>query len=136
MNASRQRLIGRLLGLGSVISLGVALLFALLPQENCGSVISEADYVGTSLAGGAGFYGRCMSVLGVASGLMWLFLILFLILAIISIVLTSRARAGREGASMPVHPDGDSKICPSCAEVVRAKAVVCKHCGREIPGEP
>jgi hypothetical protein len=135
VSGSRQRLVGRLLGLASVLSLGIALLFAFLPQGDCGSVVSEADYGGTSLAGGAGFYGRCMNVLGVASQLMWLFLVLFLLLAIISIVLTSRARAGREGASMAVHLDEDSKICPSCAEVVRARAIVCKHCGREIAAE-
>jgi len=27
---------------------------------------------------------------------------------------------------------GEGKICPFCAEVVRAEAVTCKHCGKDI----
>lgn len=35
--------------------------------------------------------------------------------------------------------EGHSKthwVCPSCAEIVRRDAKVCKHCGRELPAPP
>lgn len=28
---------------------------------------------------------------------------------------------------------GDEKTCPFCAETIKAAAVVCKHCGRDLP---
>ncbi len=28
---------------------------------------------------------------------------------------------------------GDLKKCPFCAELVKREAVVCKHCGRDLP---
>lgn len=30
---------------------------------------------------------------------------------------------------------GDDKACPFCAETIKAAAVVCKHCGRDLPAE-
>jgi O-antigen ligase len=30
---------------------------------------------------------------------------------------------------------GDLKKCPRCAELVKAEAVACKHCGHEFPTE-
>lgn len=32
----------------------------------------------------------------------------------------------------PVTGTGALKACPHCAETVKAEALVCKHCGREI----
>lgn len=31
-------------------------------------------------------------------------------------------------------PTSDTKICPFCAEEIKKAAIVCKHCGRELPG--
>ena len=28
----------------------------------------------------------------------------------------------------------DTKVCPFCAEEIKLAAIVCKHCGRELPG--
>lgn len=28
----------------------------------------------------------------------------------------------------------DEKACPFCAETIKAAAIVCKHCGRDLPG--
>lgn len=27
----------------------------------------------------------------------------------------------------------DTKVCPFCAETIKAAAIVCKHCGRDLP---
>lgn len=32
--------------------------------------------------------------------------------------------------------NGTMKKCPSCAELVRSEATVCKHCGRELDATP
>lgn len=38
--------------------------------------------------------------------------------------------SGKEG------PDENEKKCPFCAEFVKREAVVCKHCGKELPQPP
>lgn len=30
-------------------------------------------------------------------------------------------------------PPGHTRICPFCAESIKAAAIVCKHCGRDLP---
>jgi hypothetical protein len=35
----------------------------------------------------------------------------------------------------PVVSKGHTKKCPYCAEIIKEDAIVCKHCGREMPIE-
>lgn len=43
-------------------------------------------------------------------------------------------------APLPSTPEtaelrGD-RLCPFCAEEIKPQAIVCKHCGREVPPQP
>ncbi|MBI4683586.1 MAG: zinc ribbon domain-containing protein [Nitrospirae bacterium] len=35
----------------------------------------------------------------------------------------------------PMVSKGYTKRCPYCAEIIKEDAIVCKHCGRELPIE-
>jgi hypothetical protein len=39
------------------------------------------------------------------------------------------------GPGMPARPDDDSKTCPFCAETIKAKALVCRYCNRDLPSD-
>ena len=32
-----------------------------------------------------------------------------------------------------IHKKHYTKECPFCAETIKARAVVCKHCGKDVP---
>ncbi len=34
-----------------------------------------------------------------------------------------------------IHQKNYTKECPFCAEIIKARAVVCKHCGKDLPAE-
>ena len=41
-------------------------------------------------------------------------------------------RAQTQHLGTPLE-EGATKVCPFCAEVIKAAAIVCKHCGRDLP---
>jgi len=43
-------------------------------------------------------------------------------------------KAKVEGSIELIHKRNYTKECPFCAEIVKARAVVCKHCGKDLPG--
>jgi hypothetical protein len=40
------------------------------------------------------------------------------------------------GRKQPEGSHGGARKCPFCAEMVKAEAIVCKHCGKDIPSPP
>jgi|SRR5215510_4896787 len=66
---------------------------------------------------------------GRSFGLWWLYGFLIFIVALPHALLL---RPNMQGLDEQAKSTGLRK-CPSCAEFVRPDAVVCKHCGRDIP---
>lgn len=50
---------------------------------------------------------------------------------ILALVVSKDERAADDDALRA----GDAKKCAFCAELVKTEAIVCKHCGKDIPGE-
>ena len=58
--------------------------------------------------------------------LWWIYGVCFWIIALIhSLVMNPTAKKVEASALA-----ADGKVCPSCAEVVKRAATICKHCGR------
>lgn len=38
-------------------------------------------------------------------------------------------------SAAPLTEPSPERVCPFCAEDIRAAAIVCKHCGRDLPAE-
>jgi hypothetical protein len=43
------------------------------------------------------------------------------------------AKAQVEASIALIHKRNYTKECPFCAEIIKARAVVCKHCGKDLP---
>ena len=46
-----------------------------------------------------------------------------------------RAVPVRDAASTLGSPTGQEKACPFCAETIKAAAIICKHCDRDLPSD-
>ena len=42
-------------------------------------------------------------------------------------------KAKAEASIKLIHQKNFTKECPFCAEIIKARAVVCKHCGKDLP---
>ncbi|MDO9289499.1 MAG: zinc ribbon domain-containing protein [Thermodesulfovibrionales bacterium] len=72
----------------------------------------------------AGIVGSIIAIRKGRSPMVWFFLCAIVPLLIAVIIVLP-----------PLASKGYTKRCPYCAEIIKKDAIVCKHCGRELPIE-
>ncbi|MEK6581741.1 MAG: zinc ribbon domain-containing protein [Nitrospirota bacterium] len=72
----------------------------------------------------AGIVGSIIAIRKGRSPMLWFFLCAIVPLLIAVIIVLP-----------PLASKGYTKRCPYCAEIIKEGAIVCKHCGRELPIE-
>jgi hypothetical protein len=74
----------------------------------------------------------------VGSAIIWaIILVPTMVLSILSEIGKKKLAASpnRENAEEGQLSGGDLRKCPFCAELIKNEAIVCKHCGRDLPKE-
>jgi len=64
----------------------------------------------------------------------------FGLFALIAILLLSEKAIGEDEGLVKIvltemEPEGEYRDCPFCAERIKKRAIVCKHCKRDVPPE-
>ena len=67
----------------------------------------------------------------------WLVLgLIFGVFALLAAGFMPKVEEQNEAQEVPAEPDKAERKCPFCAEMIKAEAIVCKHCGRDVEPLP
>jgi hypothetical protein len=69
------------------------------------------------------------------SGFGW-FLLAVLLSPLLAAFFLLIAGPQNENVEAQAIASGSARKCPFCAELIRHEAIVCKHCGRDVPASP
>jgi len=65
----------------------------------------------------------------------WFFFLSLVFSPLIGIIAALIAKPDADEVDRQAVLSGRSRKCPYCAELVKADAVVCRFCGRDLPGQ-